>query len=85
MKAFCTAAAIGLGLIVLMGSAYSQPYGPGSGTGMGRDYTGPGSGTGMGREYTGPGSGTGMGRCRTYYERIWRYGRYVRIRHEVCR
>ncbi len=38
-------------------------YGPGSGTGMGRDNVGPGSGSGMGRVYdNGPGSGTGRGR-----------------------
>jgi hypothetical protein len=52
-KALCAVAALGLTL-GLMGSAYAQYGGPGSGTGIGREYTGPGSGTGMGRDYTGP-------------------------------
>lgn len=86
MKPVCTIAAVGLSLIALAGSAYSQPYsGPGSGSGYGRDYTGPGSGTGLGRDYTGPGSGTGLGRCRTVIERTWRHGERVTIRRQVCR
>lgn len=72
MKAFCAVAAIGLGLMSSMGSAYSQPY------------SGPGSGSGYGREYTGPGSGSGLGRCRTIIQRIWRSGERVVVRRRVC-
>lgn len=85
MKAFCAVAAIGLGLMSSMGSAYSQPYsGPGSGSGYGREYTGPGSGSGYGRDYVGPGSGSGLGRCRTIIQRIWRSGERVVVRRRVC-
>lgn len=42
----------------------AQYYGPGSGTGTGRD--GPG--------YYGPGSGTGIGRCRPVRVRVCRGG-----------
>lgn len=85
MKAFCAVAAIGLGLMSSMASAYSQPYsGPGSGSGYGREYTGPGSGSGYGRDYVGPGSGSGLGRCRTVIQRIWRSGERVVVRRRVC-
>jgi hypothetical protein len=85
MKSLCAVVAVGLGVMGVMGSAYSQPYsGPGSGSGYGRDV-GPGSGTGTGRDYTGPGSGTGQGRCRTVVQRIWRNGERVTVRRQVCR
>jgi hypothetical protein len=45
MRSFCTIAAIGLNLIALAGSAYSQPYsglGPARGTGGTIPVRGPG-------------------------------------------
>jgi hypothetical protein len=82
MKSFCVVAAIALGLMVSMGSAYSQPVGPGSGTATGRDV-GPGSGTATGRD-VGPGSGTATGRCRTITEKTRRNGKVVTVRRRVC-
>ena len=58
-----------LGLILAMPASEASAQG-----GRGSEYLGPGSGTGMGRDF-GPGSGTGMGRCRREQVKVCSRGR----------